>query len=166
MEIQDRAAKMTVRILLDQDSDQTIFDDGTTVIKTCAATHWSARAVHFLDLIMLVCFWSGGGQLFVGKVIRIVEVWKLKSMKIYENWNPWKSTTTEIHENLWKLKSMKIFESWNPWHPKSPKKSIKNNFGSRTSQKRNFEIQEPMKFQEVLFVIMNQKILEVNQEIQ
>ena len=37
MEIQDRAAKMTVRILLDQDSDQTIFDDGTTVIKTCAA---------------------------------------------------------------------------------------------------------------------------------
>ena len=45
MEIQDRAAKMTVRILLDQDSDQTIFDDGTTtVIKTCAALLIEVRA--------------------------------------------------------------------------------------------------------------------------
>ena len=32
--------------------------------------------------------------------------------------------------------------------------------------KKGSWIQEPMKFQEVLFVIMNQKILEVNQEIQ
>ena len=112
MEIQDRAAKMTVRILLDQDSDQTIFDDGTTVIKTCAATHWSARAVHFLDLIMLVCFWSGGGQLFVGKVIRIVEVWRFgyvcQKIWIQEIWKFMWKNWGEIQGSQ---KSMKIGEN-------------------------------------------------------
>ena len=42
-------------------------------------------------------------------------------------------------------------------NPKSNKVSFK---------KKGSWIQLPMKFQEVLFVIMNQKILEVNQEIQ
>ena len=114
-----------------------------SVIKTfcrdCTPHRNSERAVHFLDLIMLVCFRGGDGQLFVGRELELLRFedsvcLPLKTFKKSEN-----LMKIEINEN-----------------PKSNKVSFK----------KGSWIQEPMKFQEVLFVIMNQKILEVNQEIQ